>query len=75
MFGPKLERLERKIKEINAIKGSYRGEIEEATHKLKDRRISQDEFERIRLRNEERMERLSEKIRDLRTQIHMIRRD
>jgi hypothetical protein len=75
MFGPKLERLERKIKEINAIKGSYRGETEEAMHKLKERRISQDEFERVRLRNEERMERLNERIRDLRTQIHLIRKE
>jgi predicted nucleic acid-binding Zn-ribbon protein len=75
MLVPKVERLERKIKELNAIKGGYRSEVDDALRRLKDKKIAKEEFDRIRLRNEERMERLSEKIRDLRTQIHGIRED
>jgi len=66
---PKVERLERRIKELNAIKGGYRSEVDDALRKLKDRKMAREEFDRIQLRNEERMERLSEKIRDLRAQI------
>ena len=69
MVMPKVERLERRIKELNAIKGGYRSEVDDALRKLKDRKMAREEFDRIQLRNEERMERLSEKIRDLRAQI------
>jgi predicted nucleic acid-binding Zn-ribbon protein len=75
MLVPKVERLERKIKELNAIKGGYRSEVDDALRQLKDKKIAKEEFDRIRLRNEERMERLSEKIRDLRAQIHGIREE
>ncbi|MGD0056641.1 MAG: hypothetical protein ABSB83_02155 [Methanomassiliicoccales archaeon] len=73
MLVPKVERLERRIKELNAIKGGYRSELDDALKKLKDKKITKEEFDRIRLRNEDRMERLSEKIRDLRAQIQAIR--
>jgi predicted nucleic acid-binding Zn-ribbon protein len=75
MLGPKLERLERRIKELNAIKGGYRSEVDDAFRQLKDKKIAKDEFERIRLRNEERMERLNEKIRELRAQIQAIKQE
>jgi len=75
MLVPKVERLERKIKELNAIMGGYRSEVDDALRKLKDKKIAKEEFDRIRLRNEARMERLSEKIRDLRGQIQAIREE
>ncbi len=70
---PKVERLERRIKELNAIKAGYRGEVDDALRMLKDKKISKEEFERIRYKNEERMERINEKIRDLREHIHAYR--
>jgi len=69
LFGPKVERFEKRVKELNAIKGEYRGEIDDALHRLRERRITREEFERIKQRNEEKMEKLSEKIRELRAQI------
>lgn len=47
--------------------------MDDALRKLKDRKIAKEEFERIRYKNEEKMEHLSEKIRDLREQIHAFR--
>ena len=69
MFSPNIEKLEKKIKELNAVKGEYRSDLDEAEKKLKRREIDKAQFDRVRLRNEEHLERLNEKIRDIRNQI------
>jgi predicted nucleic acid-binding Zn-ribbon protein len=66
MLTPKIERLEKKIKEINAIKSEYRAEIDEAFRRFKDKKIGKEDFERIRQRNEEKIEKLNEKIKEIR---------
>ncbi len=73
LFGSSEERLERKIKELNAVKGEYRSAIEEAERSLKRKEIDQLHFEHIRERNEEHIERINDKIRDVRERLHEMR--
>ncbi|MCQ5375521.1 MAG: hypothetical protein NO474_02860 [Methanomassiliicoccales archaeon] len=69
MLAPKIERLEKKIKEINAIKSEYRAEIDEAFRNFKAKKIGKEDFEKIRQRNEEKIEKLNEKIKEIRSLI------
>lgn len=73
MLVPRVERLERRIKELNAIKSGYRSELDDAMKRLRERKIGRDEFERIRARTEEKIGRLNEKIREARAEIQSIR--
>ncbi|MDH7508862.1 MAG: hypothetical protein QHH00_05635 [Methanomassiliicoccales archaeon] len=73
MLTPKIERLEKKIKEINAIKSEYRAEIDEAFRKFKDRKIGKEDYERIRQKNEQKIEKLNEKIKEIRSLIRSMR--
>jgi predicted nucleic acid-binding Zn-ribbon protein len=69
MFSLSIEKLEKKIKELNAVKGEYRSDLEEAEKKLKRHEIDNAQFERVKMRNEEHIERLNEKIREIRNQM------
>ncbi len=69
MFSPNVEKMEKKIKELNAVKGEYRSDLEEAEKKLKRNEIDKTHYDRVRMRNEEHIERLNEKIREIRNQI------
>jgi uncharacterized protein (DUF342 family) len=69
MFSLSFEKLEKKIKELNAVKGEYRSDLEEAEKKLKRHEIDNSQFERVKIRNEEHIERLNEKIREIRNQM------
>lgn len=72
MFSPNVEKLEKKIKELNAVKGEYRSDLDEAEKKLKRHEIDKGQFDRVKTRNEEHIERLNDKIREIRNQIaHM----
>jgi chromosome segregation ATPase len=74
MFSPNIEKLEKKIKELNAVKGEYRSDLDEAEKKLKRNEIDKAQFDRVRMRNEEHIERLNEKIRDIRNQMAQMKR-
>jgi predicted nuclease with TOPRIM domain len=63
MFGPSHEKLKHKIKELNAIKAEYRHELEEAEKQYKKGEIDKAQLERIKVRTEEHVERINEKIR------------
>ncbi|MGD1061048.1 MAG: hypothetical protein ABR879_06290 [Methanomassiliicoccales archaeon] len=73
MFGPSREGLEKKIKELNAVKGDYRGDIDEAEKAFKRHEIDREQFERVKQRNEVHIERINEKIRDTREKLQAIR--
>lgn len=63
MFGPSVEKLEHKIKELNAIKAEYRHELDEAEKQFKKGEMDKAQLERVRARTEEHVERINEKIR------------
>jgi predicted nucleic acid-binding Zn-ribbon protein len=73
LFGPSREGLEKKIKELNAVKGDYRGDIDEAEKAFKRHEIDREQFERVKQRNEVHIERINEKIRDTREKLQAIR--
>ncbi len=58
---PKAEKLEHRIKELNAIRGEYRTEIDEAEAQFKRRKITKEELDRIRSKCEEKMEQIERK--------------
>lgn len=64
-----MERLEKKIKELNAVKGEYRSDIDEAEKQYKRHEIDKSQYDRVKTRNEEHIERLNEKIREIRGQL------
>lgn len=63
MFNSSTEKLEHKIKELNAIKAEYRQELEEAEKQYKKGDIDKAHLDRVRARTEEHVERINEKIR------------
>jgi small-conductance mechanosensitive channel len=63
MFSSSTEKLEHKIKELNAIKAEYRQELEEAEKQYKKGDIDKAHLVRVRARTEEHLERINEKIR------------
>jgi chromosome segregation ATPase len=73
LFGPSEERLEKKIKELNAVKGEYRSDIDEAEKACKRHEIDRDQFERVKARNELHIERINEKIREVREKLQKSR--
>jgi chromosome segregation ATPase len=64
MSGSTIDRLEHKIKELNAIKAEFRQELEDAEKRHKKGEIDRAHLNRIRERTEEHIERINEKIRD-----------
>ncbi len=74
MFGPSAERLEKKLKELNAVKGEYRNDLEGAEKMLKRHEIDQSQYDRVKARIEEHIERLNEKIRETRNQIAQMKK-
>jgi predicted nucleic acid-binding Zn-ribbon protein len=74
MFSPNTERLEKRLKELNALKGEYRSDLDEAEKKLKRHEIDKSQFDRVKLRNEDHIERLNEKIREIRNQMAILKK-
>jgi chromosome segregation ATPase len=73
MFSSPEEKLEKKVKELNAVKGEYRSAIDEAERQYRARKMDQQQFERIKQRNEEHIERLNEKLREVKSQQHAMK--
>jgi DNA repair ATPase RecN len=70
---PKVEKIEHRIKELNAIRGEYRAEIEEAEAQLKRRKIMKEEFDRIKTKCDEKMEQINSKVKDCHDELHELR--
>lgn len=73
MFSTKRERMEKKIKGLNALMAEYRGELEDAEQRLHKREIGHEEAERIKARTKARMENISEKIRATRSELQELK--
>ena len=69
MFPSKRTRLERKIKELNALMAEYRDELEETERRFRRRKIGRDELDRITARNKAKMEGITERIRAARAEL------
>lgn len=73
-FGGSVEKQEHKIKELNAIKAEYRQELDEAERQLKRGEIDKAQYQRVKERTEEHIERLNEKIREARERLSGMKR-
>ncbi len=69
MLSTKRERVEKKVKSLNALLAEYRGELEEAEQRLHRREIGTEEAERIKAKTKARMDNISEKIRAARSEL------
>jgi hypothetical protein len=65
-----LEKLEKKVKDLNAIKAEYRSDLEEAEKLVKRGEMEKAQYDRVKERNEEHIERCNVKIRELMDKIH-----
>jgi di/tripeptidase len=74
MFSSSAEKLEKKIKGLNAVKGEYRSDLEESEKLFKRREMDREQFERIKSRNEEHIERINEKIRECHAKMQEMRK-
>jgi chromosome segregation ATPase len=70
---PKAEKIEHKIKELNAIRGEYRAEVDEAEAQFKKRKITKEEFERVRSKCNEKMDRINDKVKVCNDELHAMR--
>jgi DNA repair ATPase RecN len=70
---PKVEKVEHRIKELNAIRGEYRAEVDEAEAHLKKRKISKEEFEKIKAKCDEKMQQINEKVKECHDELHALR--
>lgn len=73
MLSTKRERVEKKVKSLNALLAEYRGELEEAEQRLHRREIGTEEAERIKAKTKARMDNISEKIRAARSELQGLR--
>ncbi len=70
---PKVEKVEHRIKELNAIRGEYRAEVDEAEAHYKKRKISKEEYERIKSKCEDKMAQITEKVKACHEELHELR--
>jgi DNA repair ATPase RecN len=70
---PKVEKIEHRIKELNAIRGEYRAEVDEAEAAFKKRKIPKDEYDRIKSKCEEKMDRINDKVKVCHEELHALR--
>jgi hypothetical protein len=70
LFSPSIEKLEKKVKDLNAVKAEYRSDVDEAEKQVKRGEMDKAQFERLKERNEEHVERCNVKIRELMDKIH-----
>jgi len=62
MFASKQVKLEKKIKDLNALMAEYRNELSEAEHRFKKHEISHDELEKVKARSHGKIEEIKEKV-------------
>ena len=70
---PKVEKIEHRIKELNAIRGEYRAEVEEAEAQLKRRKITKEEHDRIKTKCEQKMDQITAKVKVCLNELHELR--
>jgi predicted nucleic acid-binding Zn-ribbon protein len=70
---PKAEKIEHRIKELNAIRGEYRAEVDEAEAQFKKRKITKEEFERVKSKCDEKMDHINDKVKVCHDELHAMR--
>jgi DNA repair ATPase RecN len=70
---PKAEKIEHRIKELNALRGEYRAQVEDADAQLKKRKITKDEHDRIKSKCDEKMGQINEKVKSCNDELHGMR--
>ena len=70
---PKVEKIEHRIKELNAIRGEYRSEVDEAEVQYKKRKITKEEFERIKSKCVDKMDHINDKVKMCHEELHGLR--
>jgi hypothetical protein len=73
LAGPKEDKLEHRIKELNAIRGEYRAELEEAEVQLKKRKITKEEHDRIKGKCEQKMDQINVKVKSCHDELNELR--
>lgn len=73
MVDPKVEKIEHRIKELNAIRGEYRAEVDEAEVQFKKRKITKEEFDRIKSKCDEKMAQINDKVKACHDELHELR--
>jgi chromosome segregation ATPase len=66
MFGSEAERIERKIKRLNAIRAEYEDDLADLKKRLRDDKISRERYEHLRDLTQMRVDRLVSQIKELR---------
>jgi DNA repair ATPase RecN len=70
---PKVDKIEHRIKELNAIRGEYRAEVDEAEAQFKKRKITKEEFDRIKAKCDEKMQQINDKVKECHNELHELR--
>ncbi|HUT26540.1 MAG TPA: hypothetical protein VMW85_00635 [Methanomassiliicoccales archaeon] len=73
MFAPRSEKLEKRIKDLNALMAEYRSEMDEADKRYNKREMGQEEADRIRNKCQSKMNSIGEKIRASRTELESLK--
>jgi septal ring factor EnvC (AmiA/AmiB activator) len=71
----KIKKIEGVIKELNAIKADYRHQFEESEKALARKEISQDHFDRVKNKYDERVLKLNQKIVARREELEALRKE
>ncbi|MCL5678184.1 MAG: hypothetical protein M1442_02810 [Candidatus Thermoplasmatota archaeon] len=66
MLGSDADRIERKIKRLNAIRAEYEADLADLKKRLRDDRISREKYEHLRGLTQMRVDRLVSRIKELR---------
>ncbi|MBX8634034.1 MAG: hypothetical protein M1351_06370 [Candidatus Thermoplasmatota archaeon] len=66
MFGSDADRIERKIKRLNAIRAEYEADLADLKKRLRDDKISREKYEHLRGLTQMRVDRLVSRIKELR---------
>ncbi|MBX8643253.1 MAG: hypothetical protein KIY12_00765 [Thermoplasmata archaeon] len=66
MLGSSDDRIERKIKRLNAIRAEYESDLADLKKRLKEDRISRERYERLSALTQIKIDRLVSKVKELR---------
>ncbi|MBX8631427.1 MAG: hypothetical protein M1417_02140 [Candidatus Thermoplasmatota archaeon] len=66
MLGSNDDRIERKIKRLNAIRAEYESDLADLKKRLKEDRISRERYERLSALTQIKIDRLVSKVKELR---------
>lgn len=72
MFSSRADKLEKRIKDLNALMAEYRKEMDEAEKRFHKREIGRDEADRIHKRCQSKIESIGHKVRECRSELEAL---